>query len=115
MSIVKYEVLNPTINNKKPFLNKEGLLFFPVKEAYRYYVECAITNEYHGGREYFILLGKEKFDDNCRLCKTDYYGRCQIKLRGEIKNYIMEETKHRGNIYVEYVESTHNYDVFNVY
>ncbi len=114
MSIIKYEVLNPTSSNKKPFLSKEGLLFFPVKEAYRYYVECAITNEEHGGREYFILLGKEKFDSNCRLCKTDIYGRCQIKIKGEIKDYVVDEIKHRGNIDIEYLESADNYDVFTV-
>ena len=114
MSIVKYEILNPTINNKKPFLDKKGLLFFPIKEAYRYYIECALTNENNGGREYYLLLSKIKFDDNCRLCKTDQYGRCQIKIKGEIKDYILNEIQYRGNINIEYVESADNYDVFSI-
>lgn len=114
MGIIKYEVINPVIDSNKAFYDtKKQLLFIPVKTNYRYYVECALNNEF-GGRDYYILLSRNKFDDNCRLCKTDQYGRCQIKLRGEIQSYVEEETKYRGNIEVEYVESEDNYDIFNI-
>lgn len=115
MAILKYEILNPAKSNKKAFYdNKKNLLYIPIKNNYRYYVECALTNEYNGSREYYILLGKAKFDDNCRLCNTDQYGRCRIKLNGELKEYIIEESKNRGNVDVEYVESDEHYDVFSV-
>ena len=116
MSIFKYEVLNPVINNKKPFYDfKRKLLFFPVKGvSYRYYVEVARNNNKNGNREYFILLNHNKFDENCRICHIDIYGRCQIRIQGELKEYIIRESSYRGNINIEYVESTEDYDVFIV-
>lgn len=116
MSIFKYEVLNPTINTKSPFFdNKRGLFYFPLNGSkYKYYIECAVNNQYTGEREYYILLSNKKFDSNCRVCHIDNYGRCQIRVKGEMKNYIINETNWRGNITVDYVESTDDYDVFNV-
>ena len=116
MSIFKYEVLNPVINTKSLFFdNKSGLFCFPLKGIkYKYYVECAVTNQHTGGREYYILLSNKKFDSNCRLCHIDNYGRCQIKVRGEMKEYIISETSWRGNIEVEYIESSDDYDVFAI-
>lgn len=116
MPIFKYEVLNPVVNTKSPFFdNKRGLFCFPLKGiTYKYYVECAVNNQHTGGREYYILLSNKKFDSNCRLCHIDNYGRCQIKVRGEMKEYIVSETNWRGNIEVQYVESSDDYDVFAV-
>ena len=114
MSIVKYEVLNPVINNKNPFLDKRGIFCIPLCKKYRYYVECAVTNAETGGREYYFLLSEKAFDSNCRLCIVDNYGRVKIKVRGEMKEYIVSETSWRGNITVEYIESTEDYDVFAV-
>ena len=115
MPIIKYEVINPVKDSKRPFFdNKSGLFYIPVKAPYRYYVEVANTNMHTGGREYYILLSTTKFDEHCRLCSVDGYGRCRIKLRGEIKEYVVEETKYRGNINVIYLESENNYDVYMV-
>lgn len=116
MPIFKYEVLNPVIDNKSPFFdNKRGLFCFPLKGCnYKYYIECAVTNQENGGREYYILLSKKRFDNNCRKCHIDIYGRCQIKVKGELKDYIINETSWRGNIEVNYVESSDDYDVFSV-
>lgn len=113
--ICNYEVLNPVVDTKSPFFNiKRGLFIFPINRKYRYYIECARNNEHDGNREYFILLSNIKFDKNCRICHVDSYGRCQIKVRGEMKDFILRETKWRGNIEVEYIESTDAYDVFTV-
>lgn len=113
--IFKYEVINPVVSNKKPFYDfKRKLFLFPVDVSYKYYVECAVNDVTTGGREYFILLGNEKFDENCRKCKVDDYGRCQINVRGEIKDYIINEVKVRGNIEVEYSNNEDNYDVYHI-
>lgn len=116
MSIYNYEILNPVISSKKPFYDtKRKLLFFPVNGSnYRYYVEVARNNKDTFAREYYVLLSNRKFDDNCRICHVDNYGRCQINLRGEIKDYVIQETKRRGNIEIEYVESERDYDVFAI-
>lgn len=115
MGIFKYEIINPTTDNKRPFfMEKNGLFYVPVKKNYNYYVECAITNQDTCEREYFLMLGTEKFDANCRKCNTDNYGRVQIKIRGEIKDYILREMKDRGNVDVEYLESEDAYDVYTI-
>lgn len=115
MSIFKYEVINPVVDTKRPFFNeKKGLFIFNTPITYRYYVECAVTNADTGGREYYILLGKEHFDSNCRLCQTDGYGRCKIRVKGELKDYIISETKARGNIDISYVESEDTYDIYAI-
>lgn len=113
--ITKFEVLNPTINTKQPFYDRrKDLFYFPVKKSYVYYVECAINDENNGGRSYYILVSEQKFNSNCRRCHVDNYGRCQIKIRGEIKNYIVKETEFRGNIDADIVESNEYYDAYNI-
>lgn len=116
MSIYNYEIINPVTNIKKPFYDfKRKLLFFPIAgNNYRYYIEAARNNENSFTREYYILLSRKKFNNNCRICHTDNYGRCQIRVKGEIKDYIIQEIKHRGNVEIEYVESEEDYDVFVV-
>ena len=115
MPIYNYEIINPVVNTKRPFFNnKNGLFIFPISIKYKYYIECAITNENTGNREYYLLLSKTKFDNNCRLCNIDNYGRCQIKVRGEIKDFIIRETKFNGNMSVEYIESTDDYDIYSI-
>ena len=107
MSIYNYEILNPVISPKRPFYDiKRKLLFFPANGSnYRYYIEVARNNKNTFAREYYVLLSYRKFDDNCRICRVD-------NLRGEIKDYVIQETKRRGNIEIEYVESERDYDVF---
>ena len=115
MGIYKFEVLNPTTDRKRPFYNKEkGLFIFPVKSKYRYFIECANINETTGQRDFYLLLSNTKFDENCRLCHTDSYGRCQVKVKGEIKDYIISETTYRGNIDIVYLESEDDYDIFKL-
>lgn len=115
MGIYKFEILNPTTDNKRPFFdNKRGLFMFPVKSKYRYYVECANINPNTNIKEYYFLLSDKKFDEHCRLCHTDNYGRTQIKIKGEIKDFILDEIKYRGNVNVTYLESEDDYDVFKI-
>jgi hypothetical protein len=112
MSIIKYQVLNPVITNKEPYYDAIKELFvFPTQRAYRYYVEAALEGR-NGGKEYYLLLGITPFDKNVRKCQTDMYGRCKIRVRGEIKEFIISETSFRGNITLTYMESTDDYDVY---
>ena len=113
MGLFKYDILNPVKNNKRPFFDeKKGLFYIPINAKYRYYVEAAITNQDTGGREYYILLSSIKFNEHCRLCNVDGYGRCKIKIKGEIRDYIIQETKIRGNVNVTYMETENIYDVY---
>ena len=112
--IVKYEILNPTSSNKKPYYDdKKELFIFPTNENYTHYIE-AVQNGEDGGRHYFLLLGKEKFNPNARKCVVDQYGKCKIKVRGEVKEYIVSECKSRGNIELLYDESADTYDVYRL-
>lgn len=113
--IFKYEIINPVTNPKKPFYDfKHKLFVFSVDVDYKYYIECARNNESTGGREYFLLLSDKFFDDNCRKCRVDDYGRCKINIRGEIKDYIIDEIKNRGNVEVNYISSEDGYDIYQV-
>lgn len=115
MPIVTYEVISHVTNTKRPFLDKNGLLlFYTIGAHYRYYIECARTSDITYEREYFILISNKKFDDNCRKCFVDSYGRCRIKPSGELKDYITTQTINRNNIDIEYIESTNEYDVYKL-
>jgi len=114
MAIHKYKVINPVKIPKLPFYDdKKGIFYIPLKTKYRYYVE-AVIEDGQGGVNYYILLSKEKFDINCRLCHTDDYGRVQIKLRGEVLDYVIKESIERGNVNVVYIESVEGYDVYSI-
>ena len=114
MAIYSYEVLNPVTNNKKPYINNKGIFIFNItKRSYKYYIEAALNKE-NGNREYYFLLSDTKFDNNCRKLNIDSYGRCQIKVKGEMKDFITEEIEYRGNVNVNYLESKDEYDVYIV-
>lgn len=112
--IYKYNIINPTTNTKKPFFDtKRGIFYIPLNKTYRYFVEAAIPHK-DGGDHYHLLLSKIKFNESCRLCNTDDYGRVKVKLKGEIKHYVEKECRDRGNVNVEYIESIDDYDVFSI-
>lgn len=104
MSILNYEILNPKTDNKRPFLDKSGLFYFPIDyKNIKYYLECA---RYENNiRKYYILLGENKFDNNCRICRVDNYGRCKFKPKGELKDYLLNELNERGNVKVEEIDN----------
>lgn len=110
--ILKYKVLNPISDKTRPYLQK-GILYIPIDEPYRYFVEAAQDNVY-GGIDYFLLLGKTKFSPHCRLCQYDMYHRVKVRLKGEIKEYVEDICREEGNINFEYVESAEDYDVFSI-
>lgn len=115
MAIVKYEVINPVVNYKKPFLNSKGFLVIPhIGGRYKYYVECARNNPFNYEREYYVMLSNIKFDSNCRRCKTNSYGQLTIKLRGELYDFAVAECNTRGNVKFEYMETEEGYDVFQL-
>jgi len=114
MSLFHYNVLDPVKDNKLPFFDeKKGIFYIPLKSSYRHYVAVTSFSK-DKGIEYFLLLSKDKFDVNCRLCSTDTYSRVQIRIRGELLTYIANESKERGNLIVDYIESTDYYDVYRV-
>lgn len=111
MSIFKYEILNPVKDKKKPFLDRRGFFNIPnLKTNYKYYIECARYNPILGYKEYYILLSKEKFDNNCRNCKMDDYGRLKIPVKGKIKDFI----KDNDDVNIKHIESEDGYDVFKI-
>ena len=113
--IVKYAILDPIPDKSKPFFdNKTDLFYIPTKTDYNWYVASYIDNQY-GGVDYFLLLGKTKFNSHCRRCNTDQYGRTKLKLKGELYDYVRDTCEVYGNIEIEYVESAEDYDVFSVH
>lgn len=113
--LTEFNIINPVQSRKSPFYNKKkGLFYFPTTIGYRYYLECTKFNTEKQDTEFYILLGKIKFNENCKQCHVDNYGRCQIRPAGILKDYILEEIKERGNFIMDYIESKNDYDIYNL-
>lgn len=113
--IPDFNILNPKTDNKMPFFNaKKGIFYFPVNNTfYKYYIEASRITE-DGITEYYILVGANQFDSNCRKCHVDDYKRCQIRPKGEIKDYIVQECNERGNLNVSFYEQGNGYDIYKL-
>ena len=115
MGVHNFKIVNPTVSNKKPFLDKRGILYIPLNGSiYHYFLEVSNYNSDTGDDEYYIMLSVNKFNANCRRCASDRYGRLQVPVKGVIKNYIIREVAERGNIEIKYIESTDEYDLFSI-
>lgn len=116
MSILKYEIINPITNRKKPHIDKYGAFIIPaIKKNYKYYIEVKRYNTTTLCYEYFIILSIIKFDSQCKKCRVDDYGRLKLIVHGDIKDYIVNEINNRGNVEFNYMESEQEYDVWQVY
>ena len=113
--LTEFNIINPVQSRKSPFYNKKkGLFYFPTTIGYRYYLECTKFNTEKQDTEFYILLGKTKFNENCKQWHVDNYGRCQIRPAGILKDYILEEIKERANFIMDYIESKNDYDIYNL-
>lgn len=113
--ILEFDLINPILDNTSSFYNKKkNVLYLPnPQQRYKYYVECA-RNFPKVGRRYFILLGINKFSDNCRKCRIDGYNRITITPRGEFREYLEDCCKETRNIEVGVEEYAANYDIYYV-
>lgn len=115
MAIVKYELVSPKTNHKKPFVDQRGALIIPsINRLYRYCVEAMRYNTTEFCYEYFLLLSVNKFDEHCYKCRVDDYGRLKVNLHGKLKEFVNDEIKVRGNIKCDYIESEPDYDVWKL-
>lgn len=113
--ITEFNIINPVTNPRSPFYNqKKGLFYFPTSIKYKYYLECTKINTKTQDIEFYILLGKTKFNEHCKQCHIDNYARCQIRPAGKLKEYILEEIKERGNFIMDYIESEEDYDIYKL-
>jgi hypothetical protein len=113
MSVYNYKIINPKINRKKPFLDRRGFFIVPrIGKNYKYYIEASTFNPNTGDDDYYILISDICFDEQCKKCRVDDYGRLKIPVTGLIKDYLINESKNRGNFNFEYIESLDAYDVY---
>ncbi len=113
--IIQYELVAPVTDRKAPYLDRFGAFIVPaIKKLYKYYIEVKRYNPNTLCYEYFLLLGTDKFDVQCRKCRVDDYGRLKAKLHNEVKQYVSSETAARGNVQFEYIESDGLYDVWQI-
>lgn len=115
MDIINFDIVSPIVNKHKPFyFNNRQSLVCRFQQRYDYYVECSRFDPDKQCYHYYLLLYKDKLNDNCRKINNDNYGRSIIMLHNDMNNYVKSECKIRGNINVEYLESTEEYDVYSV-
>lgn len=112
---IKFNIINPKTDKSKPAYTRSNNTFlFPVKKGYRYYLETSTVDNDTGLISYYLLLSKTIFDDNCRLCEVNGYGKCKIHPRGELKTYISRECEERGNITCDLIDANRMYDVYAI-
>lgn len=115
MELYNFDIVAPVIDKKKPFyLENRKSLVFRLDIKYNYYVECSQFNEDTQETDYYLLLSQNKFNDNCRKLQYDNYGRYKAFLHDKFREYVSNESKNRGNIDLEYIESTEEYDIFSI-
>ena len=115
MSIYKYVVITPATNKSKPIIKSNGLLIVPnIKKSYKYYLECCRYNPIKFENEYFILLSNNKFDERCKTCRVDDYGRLKLVIKSEMKDVLLKQMTDYSNVNFEYLESEDDYDVFTI-
>ena len=115
MDLHTFNIEAPITNKKKPFYYKEReSLVFRNEIRYNFYIECSKINEITGDKEFYLLLSNTNFNDNCRKLKRDSYGRYFARLHNEVKDYVIRETKERGNIDINYIESKDYFDIYNI-
>lgn len=113
MSIYNYNIINPKTNKKKPFLDRRGFFIVPnINKIYNYYIEASKYNPITGDNDYYLLLSTYEFDEQCKRCRVDDYGRLKVFVTGDIKNYIVQEMNNRGNVKFDYIETIDDYDVY---
>lgn len=115
MDIVNFDIVSPVVDKHKPFyFTNRNSLVCRFEKRYDYYVECSRYNPTTNSYNYYLLLSKENFNANCRKINNDNYGRALIRLHDSFNDFVKSECSNRGNINVEYLESTDDYDVYSV-
>ncbi len=92
-------------------MNRGYFIVPNIGKRYKYFIEVKQYNPNVFQYEYFLLLSTDKFDNNCRTCRIDDYGRLKVKVKGEFAD-VLNDIK--GNIDFNYKESTDTFDVWQV-
>lgn len=115
MEILQYEIIDKKLDRQRPYYdNKRGLLIFRLQNNYSYYCQAKKYNPNTNEYEYFLLLGKNKFNDNCNLFYRDDYGRYKIRATGELKVYMDNITNEDMNFDLVYIETNGCYDAWQI-
>ena len=113
--ICSYEVIAPITNRKIPYLDNKGFFIVPkISKIYNYYIEVKRYNPNKLSYEYFLLLSDKKFDNQCRKCRVDDYGRLKAKLHDELLEFASSIMSVRGNIDMNYIETQEEYDIWEL-
>lgn len=115
MEINNYNIINKVIDRNKPFYypNRNSIIC-RFKQRYNYYLEASRYNSTSCNYEYYLLVGKTKFNENALKINNDSYGRAIMRLHKDFHNYVKQECIERGNINIDYLESLELYDIYRV-
>lgn len=109
---LRFNIVKPKIDIRKPHYEvARNRFFFPVHKNYKYYLEATSTDE-NGITTYYILVGKEEFNPNCRRCEVNGIGNCRVQLHNDVKEYITKECAERGNIIATLIDENSDYDTY---
>lgn len=113
--IYNFNLIAPKTDSRKPFLNRDGFFVIPTGSIrYKYYIEVSRYHPVYQTEEYYVLLSDTKFDEQCRKGRVDGIGRFCFRPHGDMLAGIEHSMEVLGNVEVEYIESTDEYDLWQV-
>lgn len=115
MEILQYEIIDKKLDRLKPYYDKKkSLLIFRIQGAYNYYCQARKYNPETNDYEYFLLLGKTRFNDNCNIFYRDDFGRYKIRATDKLRIYMESITIDNANFELDCVDSNEYYDVWQI-
>lgn len=110
MPVYRYSIIPKNTNRQYPRFDKsKNILYLKIDKVYKYYAEAKEVND-----KYYLLFSNEKFDDNCKTCNIDSYGRYRLRLSNVFRDMLNNILDIDCNIKLTYVETIDSYDVFEL-
>lgn len=109
VEIYQYETLTNTKKYPK-YDEKRHTIVTRIKPIYQWFIEVREYNKDTNDYNYYILLSKDIFNENCKKVKYDDYGRMKIIVVDELHNEILFIIKNNKSFNFEYLDSNEYYD-----
>lgn len=113
MCIVGYDVIKTKTNKEETWYdtNKNIIYTRQLAYGYKYFVEAQKFNPDTNDYDRYIIVGKTKFNSQCRRLDYDDFGRYKIRPIG-LKDYFQSSNKREFNLIL--IEYNDTYDVYIV-
>lgn len=113
-TLLNYEILDKKEKPLVKYLANRHLLLLRWKPYYKYYIQVRDYNYETNEFTYYILFGTTSFNPACKPLTWDDYGRFKIQLNANLEKEVINILQQNGNVSLEFVERTQDYDKYIV-